>query len=415
MSNVCFYSQCISLFRHLGVVLLRGINTPKNNKKSAEICGKFVARATGLEPVTYGLTVIALAACDKPTSTAELTCNFDKYWQNGNSIYLQNSYGDFNLHDTAVDVKVVTYDNYAKVTADNITTIFEKVAESRYKGEFGRIGIEYKGNFPGSSRTAILSLYADITDKKILQYDVVFIGQKEMHDGKEFSVGHSCYPTKENFKGETWSAAVPFYHHYKMPNKIEQCIQNIVQNVYCENEKCTQLYIYNEKNGRRITLSQEQALSISKNWDYSNMKLYQNDGKLESHEKDACNVSEKLNKFMKDNNMGANDFIVIQRSMQNCGEDCGKVIANGEMGDFLIQLPETEELRKIANKQKTAKFLSTKNPNQYAKAGYCLVNIIPYNTMEKMNMPDNTCNYRIYCGAPEFMDYDEFYAVEACN
>ena len=47
MSMVCFYGQFISLFWYLGVVLLRGINTPENNKKSAEIYGKFVARELG--------------------------------------------------------------------------------------------------------------------------------------------------------------------------------------------------------------------------------------------------------------------------------------------------------------------------------------------------------------------------------
>lgn len=361
------------------------------------------------------LPVMALAACDKPTSTAELKCTVDKYWQRSNALYLNDSYYKYGENnDTEIDVKVITYDDYADITVGGITRKFERVVESKDRGEFGYVSIMYKGNFPGSERTALLYIYGDITNKQILQYTLEFIGQKTKNEqGREFSVGHSCYPTKESFKGETWSAAVPFYHHYKMPNKVENCITEISGKVYCENEECTKLSVFDE--GKSMVLSQQEALTLSSNWNYSNMKYYRNDGKLEEYEKDACEVLDRVNKFIDDNDVGAHAYKAIQNAVDECGDDCRTFITTGEMGDFLIQLPETEELRKIANKQKTAKFLSVKNPNQYAKVGYCLVNRISYNTMKKLNMPDNTCNYRIYCGAPEFMDYDEFYAVEACN
>ena len=146
------------------------------------------------------------------------------------------------------------------------------------------------------------------------------------------------------------------------------------------------------------------------------MKYYRNDGKLEEHEKDACDVLERVKQFIYDNDLDNHKYKALDQAITDaCGFDCRPGVATGEMGDFLVSVPETEELRKIANSQKDAKFLSVFNPNTYAKAGYCLINIIPYSTREKMGDPDNNCNYRIYCGAQEFMNYDEFYAVEVCH
>ena len=357
------------------------------------------------------LPVIALAACDKPTSTADLTCDLDKNWQRDNVEYAIDADGHFiDTHNTKIDVRVVTYEDYANVTVDKITTRFEKVQEEKNDGEFGRVALTYKGNFPGSERTALLSVYGDITNKQILQYDVIFLGRKA---GKH-TLAHSCYPVKEEYKGKSWSCAVPFNHHYKMPNRIEKCITEIVENVFCENEECTKLSIHGE--GKTRSLSQQEALGLSSNWDYSNMKLYQNDGKLEEYEKDACDLLERVKQFIYDNDLDNHKYKALDQAITDaCGFDCRPGIATGEMGDFLVSVPETEELRKIANGQKNAKFLSVFNPNSYAKPGYCLINIIPYSTREQMGTPDNDCNYRIYCGAPEHMNYDEFYAVEVCN
>lgn len=114
-----------------------------------------------------------------------------------------------------------------------------------------------------------------------------------------------------------------------------------------------------------------------------------------------------------DNQLSQNK--TIQNELKRCGDECGQIIANGELGDFLIKLPETAALRNIANSNKNAKFLSIKDPKQYSMSGYCLLNIIPLKAMEKLGTPENTCNYRLYCGAPENMNYDEFYAVEICE
>ncbi|MBQ6027820.1 MAG: hypothetical protein IJL21_04705 [Alphaproteobacteria bacterium] len=363
------------------------------------------------------LLPLALAACDRPTSTTDLTCSVDKYWQRSNALYLNNAYYDPAARDDVdVNVTVTTYDDYAKVTVNGITTTFEKVSERRDNGEFGYIGLIYKGNFPSSERTALLDIYADITNKQILQYQLNFIGQKTKNEfsGRETSISRVCHPIKEEYKGKSWGSAVPFHHNYKMPNKIEQCITDICKIVYCGNEECTKLVILNDNNGKQTPLSPSDALSLSKNWNYSDMKFYRNDGKLEAHEKDACEVLDRLNKFIADNDLFFDAYTSIQNAMDNCDNGC-PIIIHGEMGDYLIQLPETEDLRKIANKQKDSKFLSVFNPNSYTKDGYCLVNVIPYNTMKELGTPDSNCNYRIYCGAPEHMDYDEFYAVEVCR
>ena len=356
------------------------------------------------------LPVLALTACDKPTSNADLTCDLDKNWQRDNVEYTTDADGHFiDAHNTKKDVSVVTYEDYADITVDGITRRFERVVERKDRGEFGYVNITYKGNFPGSERTALLSVYGDITNKQILQYDVIFLGKKA---GK-YTVQHSCIPVKEEYKGEYWQSKVPFHHNYKMPNKTEKCITEIVDKLFCLNEECNKLSL--RIGVKSKVLSQEEAFSLSTNWDYSNMKFYQNDGKLEEHEKDACEVIDRINKFIYDNDLDSHRFKAIQKAMDDCGDECRPVLATGEMGDFLIQLPETEELRKIANGQKNAKFLSVFNPNQYTKAGYCLVNVVPYNTMKQMGTLDDYCHYRIYCGAPEFMNYDEFYAVEVCD
>ena len=49
-----------------------------------------------------------------------------------------------------------------------------------------------------------------------------------------------------------------------------------------------------------VALTQEQALGISKNWDYNNMRLYHTGD--QQHEKDACDVLDRLDYFI--NNLG---------------------------------------------------------------------------------------------------------------
>ncbi len=100
--------------------------------------------------------------------------------------------------------------------------------------------------------------------------------------------------------------------------------------------------------------------------------------------------------------------------MRECGEECDTVLTTGNQGDFLIRLPESDALRKVANRTKKNKFLSV-YPSDYAKAGYCLLNVIPHNTMEKLDGVNKDCYYRLYCGAPEFIDGAQGYAIEICE
>lgn len=106
------------------------------------------------------------------------------------------------------------------------------------------------------------------------------------------------------------------------------------------------------------------------------------------------------------------DYEIVQNEIK--GKEI-PVIATGTMGDFMIKIPETPALKKIASKTKNSKFLSVENPNPMSENGYCLINTIPLNTWEKLGSPNNTCHYRIYCGHLDFVDYDKMYAVEVCE
>ena len=106
------------------------------------------------------------------------------------------------------------------------------------------------------------------------------------------------------------------------------------------------------------------------------------------------------------------DYEIVQNEI--IGKEI-PIIATGTMGDFMIKIPETKALKKIANKTKNSKFLSVENPNAMSEDGYCLINTIPLNAWEKLGSPNNTCHYRIYCGHLDFMDYDKMYAVEVCE
>lgn len=88
------------------------------------------------------------------------------------------------------------------------------------------------------------------------------------------------------------------------------------------------------------------------------------------------------------------------------------IVALGASGDYLLQLEETPELKKVASKAKTAKMLSA-DPAAFAGEGVCLLNIIPYKTMTDMGTPENKCHYRLVCGA--IADTNALYAVELCE
>ena len=82
--------------------------------------------------------------------------------------------------------------------------------------------------------------------------------------------------------------------------QIEKCIDDINSKVLCANDECNVLYIKHTLNEKiyYISLLPNEALTLSKNWDYPNIKMYKNDGKMEKHEKDACEVLERVNNFI---------------------------------------------------------------------------------------------------------------------
>ena len=194
-----------------------------------------------------------------------------------------------------VDVK--TYRNYAVLVVNGKETTFYKSREERSRGEFGRVSMDYEGFFPDTDRLATFSFYGDIGNKNILQFDLKFDGEYMLYDGEPHGRVYDCTPTKKEYVGDEWSANAPWRHDYKMPNEIEKWITTIVDKVYCDNEECDRLSIFHH--GHHY-LTAEEAMKISPNWDYSNMRHYANDGRLEEHEKDACEVVDRLFKYIDD-------------------------------------------------------------------------------------------------------------------
>ena len=104
------------------------------------------------------------------------------------------------------------------------------------------------------------------------------------------------------------------------------------------------------------------------------------------------------------------DFTTVMNEMQKADRH---ILAGGDQGDFLIKIENTDAIKDVASRDKNAKFLSIDNPKQYIEDGFCLLNIIPKVTIEKMGNPDSRCHYRLFCG--DTMNYDEYYAVELCK
>ncbi|MBQ8294298.1 MAG: hypothetical protein IJX89_02850 [Alphaproteobacteria bacterium] len=113
---------------------------------------------------------------------------------------------------------------------------------------------------------------------------------------------------------------------------------------------------------------------------------------------------------------GDADFVTfINQQRQNWDENA-IIISEGKRGDFLTYVDETPEILQIYNnKEKTAKFLSIENPQQYIKPGKCLVNTIDYKTMKEIvgDNENSNCSWRLFCGTE--IKGDGFYAVELCG
>ncbi|MBD5389076.1 hypothetical protein HDR63_02365 [bacterium] len=81
------------------------------------------------------------------------------------------------------------------------------------------------------------------------------------------------------------------------------------------------------------------------------------------------------------------------------------VMTVGPTGDFLVRVPATAALKKIAAGEKTAKFLSVENPAQYVQDGTVLINVIPN------NVRTGGCPYRLATAVTA----QGYYAVELCH
>lgn len=221
------------------------------------------------------LLVMMLAACDKPT-TVELECGHA--YQDSETMVLAKMYDD----------NVVLKINGG-----------EEITLKRTEG-FGGVLSE-------------LYYYED----DIPEYN----GKVEFNFGLDKITGTvGGYGIRFEENDSFWGCDVrnKFYGEYKKPSKEDICIAKICNNVFLESDKDVKpgqpkkLVIainVNEYNGNRqsvrfryekFALPQEDALAISKNWDYNNMKVYDNtDNELKEHEKDACEVLDRLNAYIK--------------------------------------------------------------------------------------------------------------------
>ena len=120
------------------------------------------------------LSVLALTACDKPTTSIELECSMNKDWQKPVSM-LRTDEDYKNQVPVLVDVKA--YNDHAVLVVNGKESTFYKSKEEKSMGEFGRVYVYYEGVFPDTDRLATFSFYGDIGNKNILQFDLKFDGE----------------------------------------------------------------------------------------------------------------------------------------------------------------------------------------------------------------------------------------------
>jgi hypothetical protein len=91
------------------------------------------------------------------------------------------------------------------------------------------------------------------------------------------------------------------------------------------------------------------------------------------------------------------------------------VIAQGKLGDFIVRISGTDQIRSIMKKKKDTRFLSVEAPEKYISDGYCLLNVVPRDTIKAQGIPAADCSYRLFCGAESDMETEEMYAIELCK
>jgi hypothetical protein len=190
----------------------------------------------------------------------------------------------------------------------------------------------------------------------------------------------------------------------KKRNNIEKCIDEICDKVYLNSRDGSFKLFLNIWPVVDIELSAEQAKKLSRNWDYSNPKLYNNtDGILNDYEKDACEALNRVNNYL---NYKAAEFAAATTDSEY---KCEK-IATGELGDYVLKCKRSlhiwEKLK--YDGEITAKFVSA-GKNEIAN----YLEDLKENDFMYMNVVDNGKCYRVL--SPEVENTDGLYAIEYCG
>lgn len=233
--------------------------------------------------------LLGLAACDKPTSQVELDCG--RAYQNS---------------ETKVSAKTYKDKAIIKVNGGEEIILKAKEAEDDYHS-ISRETFEYEGVIPETNEKVEFDFSLDKAEGIIEYYGINF----------EKTDSHWNCNVRNKFQGK-----------YNKPSKEALCIEEITRKVFLESDKDVepgqQKKLFLDKNinefagnrhsvkfhSEKVIIPQEDALAISKNWDYNNMKLYSNeDEKIEDHEKDACEVAKKLDQYIKSKGLDKTTYI----------------------------------------------------------------------------------------------------------
>lgn len=213
---------------------------------------------------------ILLGACDRPEVEVWLRpcCEMeDKFgmvklsvWDDGRAV--------LNVHDADIILTQEEDDYYDKSSV--------------------RKRIEWRGKLPNEEN--------DVFVKVIYDVDKQGFGYISISDSKDRSYGADMHVPVKLSK-------------YKMPTDVELCIKEIEAKTY---EIDGEIFFRRVREirdyvgvivSRRYYMEKipaDDAVAISENWDYKNLKLYSNydDKGVEAHEKDACETLERLNAYI---------------------------------------------------------------------------------------------------------------------
>ena len=219
------------------------------------------------------LPVLALAACDKPTSTVELSCG--QAYHNLDTMVSAKTYDD----KAVIKINGGEEITLARVKSDSASSVFWE----KYR---------YDGVIPGTDEPVIFKFVLDKTNGTAIAYSM--------------AIG----------KNPGWSCDVRsvFHGKYEKPSKEKICSRSIYSMIWVESDKDAKpdspkklvikgTYIGDIVSGNvdDFIIPQEDVSAIFKNWDYDHMynnakACYKPDEIKE--EKDACEVLDRLNAYI---------------------------------------------------------------------------------------------------------------------